>query len=161
MAQDTKNKNKDSSSKTIRVEIIESIPSSFFIQDLEKIDTSKITTKDLEYQLKIITSLNSDEKLIKIDLELDAYLLKKGKSEEESLFGIKSHTIFRTPDFNKIVGKDEKLSAPDDFIRKLLNICIGGIRGMLSTKLTITELSNVTLPLLDLSSIKEVKEHKK
>ncbi len=151
-----KTKIEDSQSKTIRVEIMESKPSGFFIQDLEKIDVSKLTTKDLEYQLKITTSTNREKKLIKIDLELDSFLLVDGKSSEESIFGIKSHTIFRTPDFNKIVDENEKLSAPDDFVRKLLNICIGGIRGMLSTKLMITELHNVTLPLLDLSVIKEI-----
>lgn len=50
--------------------------------------------------------------------------------------------------------KDAKVSAPNDFIRKLLNICIGGIRGKLFTKLINTELNHVTLPLLDLSAIK-------
>lgn len=80
--------------KTIRVEIIETKPSGFFIQDLEKIDTSKISTKDLEYRLNIITATNSEEKLIKIELELDAFLLETNNSDKESLFGIKSSTIF-------------------------------------------------------------------
>jgi len=148
-------KEKMVSDKTIRVEIIESKPNGFYIQDLEKIESKKITTKDLEYRINVITSTNTKDKLIKIELELDAFLIKSNKEESSSIFGIKSTTVFRTPDFNKIVGENEKIIGPDDFTKKLLNISIGGIRGMLSANLINTELNHVTLPLLDLGVMEE------
>ncbi|MEW4923420.1 hypothetical protein [Algibacter sp. 2305UL17-15] len=150
-------KKKKESKKTIRVEIIESKPNGFYIVDLDKINPDEITTKDLEYRINIITGTNKEDKLIKIDLELDAFLINSSNSNKQELFGIKSATIFRTPDFDKVINEDVKVLAPDDFTKKLLNICIGGIRGMLAVNLVNTELSHITIPLLDLSGLKELK----
>lgn len=157
MAVEKKIKKKKKSDKTIRVEIIESTPRGFYIQDLEKIEPKKIATKDIEYRLNIITSTNKEDKLIKIELEIDAFVIKSGVKDNASIFGINSSTVFRTPDFDKIINDEVKVLAPDDFTKKLLNICIGGIRGMLSVNLANTELKHLTLPLLDLSAIKEQK----
>lgn len=147
--------NKKSSKKTIRVEIIDSKPSSFYILDLDKIDSKKVTLKDLDFRLNVMISTNTKAKLIKIELELDAFLKKKDTLDGQSLFGIKSITIFGTPDFNKIVDKRGEITAPKEFVKKLLNICIGGIRGMLSANLINTDLNHITLPLLDLSMVVE------
>jgi hypothetical protein len=148
-------KNIKKSNKTIRVEILESTPNSFYIQDLDKIEPKKITTKDIEYKLNIITSTNKKEELIKIELELDAFLIKDETKGNPSIFGIKSSTVFRTPDFKNIINEELEVSAPDNFTKKLLNISIGGIRGMLSVNLTNTELNHITLPLLDLGVLKD------
>jgi len=161
MAEEKKIKKKKKLDKTIRVEIIESTPSGFYIQDLEKIEPKKITTKDLEYKLNIISSTNKEDKLIKIELEIDAYLIKSDSKDSASIFGINSSTVFRTPDFEKVINDKVKVLEPDDFTKKLLNICIGGIRGMLSVNLSNTELKHVTLPLLDLSAIEEQEISKK
>lgn len=136
--------------KEIRVEIIDTKPSGFFIQDLEKINIENIKANDLEFGLNISMSTKDEDQLIRIDIEINSYL-KNNKEKEEALFGIKSLTVFRTPDFDKVIGKKyEKIDPTKDFILKLLNISIGGTRGMLATKLLETKLNHITLPLLDL-----------
>jgi len=151
----TSQDNKKSSKKIIRVEIIDSKPNNFYIMDLDKIDPKKVTLKDLDFRLNVIISTNIKGKRIKIEIELDAFLKKKDDLEGQNIFGIKSITIFGTPDFNKIVDKNGEITAPKEFVKKLLNICIGGVRGMLSANLINTGLSHITLPLLDLSMVVE------
>ncbi|WP_151888891.1 hypothetical protein [Flagellimonas hadalis] len=149
-----KKKNK-SKKKSIKVQIIECTPSGFYIQDLDKIEPSEIEQRDLEFRLNIVSSTNIDEKLIKVELELDSYLIIDGEADTQGLFGIKSTSIFKTPEIDDIVNDDGKVTAPDEFMKKLLNISIGGIRGMLAAKLVNTEMRHITLPLLDLSLMKK------
>jgi len=153
----SKNKVKEESKEIIRVEIIDSKPNGFYIRDLDTLELKSLEIKDLEFRLNVSTLTNNEEKSLKIELELDGFLINNGVVENDGIFGIKSSTVFRTPEYNTIVDSKGNIKGPKGFITKLLNICIGGIRGMLAVNLVNTALSNITLPLLDVTPI--VKEH--
>ncbi len=160
MNQTRKKHIEDNANKSYRLEIIETKPSGFYIQDLEGFVSKEVTIEDFEFRVNILTSTEKDNKLIKIKIELNSFIVeKKGQLPEKNVFGITSTTVFRSPDIDKILDKNQKIIAPDEFMIKLFNICIGGIRGMLSVKLSNTELQHITLPLLDFSNLKKKSRH--
>lgn len=143
-------KSKKIATKGIKIEVIDSKASNFFIQDIEEIDFSKVKLKDLDFHLHVVTATHRDNKFFKVELEIE--VMHKDLKNEKGLFGIKSTTVFRVPEFSRIVNKKGEIIAPEEFSRKMLNISIGGLRGMLSVYLNNTELNHITLPLFDLSS---------
>src|SRR5690606_6549394 len=145
MNQTKKKHTKDSSNKSYRLEIIETKPSGFYIQDLEGSVSKEVSIEDFEFRINILTSTEKDNKLIKIEIELNSFIVEKeGNFPEKNVFGITSTTIFRSPDIDKILDNNQKIIAPDEFMHKLFNICIGGIRGMLAVKLSNTDLQHIT-----------------
>jgi len=136
----------------IKIQVVDSKASNFFIQDIEEIDFNKVALKDLEFGLHVVTATKIEDKLFKVELDIE--VLHKDHKQKKALFGIKSTTVFNIPEFSKIVNKKDEVIAPEEFTRKLLNISIGGLRGMLSVYLNNTELNHITLPLFDLSSAK-------
>lgn len=60
-------------------------------------------------------------------------------------------------DIQKVINENNGIIAPEDFMRKVINISVGGARGMLAVKLAKTPLSHITLPLLDTGSLKQEK----
>ncbi len=140
---------KKSSKKIIRVEITESTPSDFYIAHLEDFETKDLDSEDFQYRLNVQYSTQNAKKLFRLELKLDAFF-KNEDISESGVFGITSNSVFKVKDFDKIVDKNDELIAPEKFIKKLLNICIGGVRGMLSSNLIGTNLSHITLPLFDL-----------
>tara|TARA_R110002072_G_scaffold7473_10_gene40184 strand:+ start:478 stop:651 length:174 start_codon:yes stop_codon:yes gene_type:complete len=56
-----------------------------------------------------------------------------------------------------VINENNGIIAPEDFMRKVINISVGGARGMLAVKLAKTPLSHITLPLLDTGSLKQEK----
>ncbi|GEM_PF-3029363 len=137
----------------IRVEIISTQPYGFYIHDLE--DRGNLTKDDVEFGLIMKIGHNIEEQVVKIDLESDCYYKTENSKKKEEIFGIKSSTVFKVIDFDKLLNEKGEFSPADDFIRKLLNICIGGIRGMLSVNLSNTKLNDFPLPLIDLSAFKK------
>lgn len=146
MSKDDLNKDKE---VQISVEIITSKPSNFSINIPENIDPKLLTPADLDFRLDVNVSASDKKDAVKVDIELNTHLQKDG---DESILGLTSTTIFSVPDYEK-AEKEYPISSPNDFTRKLLNICIGGLRGALSVYLLNTELNHITLPLFDLSSL--------
>jgi len=140
--------NKD---QIIRIQIIESIPSDFYIENLEGITAETLTVRKIGYKIKLQFGNNSKTKTIKTTIEIDAEI----KETHQTLFGIKSTCIFSTPDFDSIVNETNEVVAPQDFIRKLFNISVGGARGMLAVHLADTKLKHITLPLLNMDELKK------
>lgn len=136
---------------TIRVEILDTKPNGFYLQD-SPIDFANLNTEDIDFRLNITTATNKEDELIKVILELDAFL-KERENDDQTLFGINSETVFRTPDFKDITDNKGENIVSKNFTIKLMNICIGGIRGMLAANLINTDLNQITLPLFDLGSI--------
>ncbi len=142
-------KKKKSSKKIIRVEILNSTPSNFYIKEEYNSKKKKVNPEYLQYRLNVQYTAEKKKKLFILELKLDAFL-KDQEITEKGIFGIKNISTFKVKDYDKIIDEDDKLIAPEKFIKKLLNICIGGVRGMLATNLINTELSHITLPLFDL-----------
>jgi len=138
----------------IRVEIVNIRPSNFYINDLE--DKSSLKKDDVEFGLIMRIGHNIEEKLVKIEMENNCFYKKHNSKKKEDIFGIKSDTQFKVIDFDKLLNEKGEFSPPDEFIIKLLNISIGGIRGMLSVYLSNTKLSDIPLPLIDLSTFKKM-----
>lgn len=136
---------------TIRVEILDTKPNGFYLQD-SSIDFENLNTEDIDFRLNITTATHKEDELIKVILELDAFL-KERENDDQTIFGINSETVFRTPDFKDITDDKGENIVSKRFTIKLMNICIGGIRGMLAASLINTDLNQITLPLFDLSSI--------
>src|SRR5690606_38594990 len=99
MTQTRKKHIEANTNKSYRLEIIETKPSGFYIQDLEGFVSKEVTIEDFEFRVNIITSTEKDNKLIKIEIELNSFIVEKeGKLPEKNVFGITSTTIFRSPD---------------------------------------------------------------
>jgi hypothetical protein len=145
----------EKSDSTIRVEILDTKPNGFYLQD-SSLDLANLKTGDIDFRLNITTSTHKKNKLIKIILELNAFL-KERENDDQGIFGINSETVFRTPDFKNIMDDKGENIVSKKFAIKLMNICIGGIRGMLSSNLVNTDLNQITLPLFDLGSIDSFK----
>jgi len=149
----SKTKSKKKKLEKIRVEIVNTRPYGFYIHDLEGKDN--LTKDDVEFGLMMKIGHNIEKQVVKIDLEIDCYYNAENSKKKEELFGIKSSNIFRVIDFDKLLNEKGEFSPVEDFIRKLLNICIGGVRGMLSVNLSNTRLNDFPLPLIDLSAFKK------
>ncbi|WP_157972885.1 hypothetical protein [Aureibaculum luteum] len=145
----SKTKSKIKKLEEIRVEIISVRPYGFYMHDFESKDN--LTKDGVEFGLVMKIGHNIEKQLVTIDIENDCYYKAQNSKKKENIFGIKSSTLFRVIDFDKLLNEKGEFSPPEDFIRKLLNICIGGIRGMISIKLMNTQMNDITFPLVDLS----------
>ena len=135
----------------IRLQIVSNEREKFYLEDLEEFDLKNLGQDDIEFTVEIGIATNLESEHLKVYVEIDV----TEKNSKKALFGIKSGTVFYSPDYNKLVDKNEKIVAPEDFLRKLMNISIGGTRGMLAILLTNSGLSHLTLPLLDLGSLEK------
>lgn len=133
------------SKNEVRVNIIKSTPSNFFLNSVET-NPEDIHEKDLEFNLKLKLSSSETENKIRVNLTLIATLKEDADRE---LFGITSES-----DFEVLELESMKPDIPQEFTRKLLNISIGGLRGMLAVYLLNTKFNHVTIPLFDLGKIK-------
>lgn len=147
--------NKESIGKDIRLQIISSKSEKFYNQDLNEISTEGLDQNNIKFNVAIRIASNIKTKQLQVEVEIDATLKEDGRA----LFGIIAKSIYFSPDINKLVNKNNALIAPEEFMRKIINISIGGARGMLAVHLSKTDLSHITLPLLDTSSLKENREN--
>lgn len=140
----------------IRLQIISTEREKFYLEDLEELDGENIGQDDIEFSVEISLTSNLESESIKVDLIIDVI----EKTTKKALFGISTGTVFYSPDYHKLVDKNDNIIAPEDFLRKLMNISIGGTRGMLAILLTDSDLSHLTLPLIDLGGLKEKERSK-
>lgn len=135
----------------IRLQIVSTEKEKFYLVDLENLDAENIGQDDIEFSIEIGIASNLESEHLKVEIEVHV----TEKESKKALFGISTGTIFYSPDFDKLVDSKNNIIAPEDFMRKLMNISIGGTRGMLAILLTDSGLSHLTLPLIDLGSLQE------
>jgi len=99
--------------------------------------------------LVLNTEFQVDKKNSMVAIKIDiAVLLKKNK---ENLFSLISFFEFGVFDLKDVlIKKDGSNVLESSFVRKLLNISIGGTRGMLSVYLSSTQYSDFTLPIANI-----------
>ena len=139
--------------ETIRLQILKSESNGFELSDISKDDISKLQQKDLNFNVTIHIASNLKKKQLKLETVIEA----SQKSNQKLLFKIKATSIFHSPDIRTVINENNAIIAPEDFMRKIINISIGGARGMLAVHLADTKLKHITLPLLDTGSLKEEK----
>lgn len=135
----SKNKN------ALELEIYQATPISFMLFPFsENIDLSKLEVS-MVYGFKIEVKDESVELNITVEV-LDAEN-RNILLELTALFGFR---VFDVKDVVHIENGTERLESK--FARKLLNIAVGGIRGMLAVYLSSTEHKDFVLPLVNLPS---------
>ena len=118
-----------------------------------------LTEKDIvSGKLKITVQLNIDDRqnIIEIRIGIIFYVLKNEKEIE--LFGGNTLHTFEVKNFSTYLkkGNDNKYVLQDDLLLAMLNISIGGTRGILSVSKTNHAYRNIFVPVLKPSEIKKL-----
>lgn len=132
-----KNKN------TLELEIFKATPINFKLNSItETLDLSKVHVSML-YEFKIEVKDESVE--LNITVEVIDEENQNALLELTAIFGFR---IYDVQSVLQIENGTERLDTK--FARKLLNIAVGGMRGMLAVYLSSTEHRDFVLPLVDL-----------
>lgn len=130
----------------ISVEIYNAKPLSF------QVNSETDYTGDLNFEninLSLTTEFRIDEKNSTIAIKVDLAVLPK--KNKDNLFSLSSFFEFGVSELKDVlIEKNKKNVLEADFARKLLNISIGGTRGMLSVYLSSTEYSDFVLPIANI-----------
>jgi hypothetical protein len=107
---------------------------------------------DLKFEninLVLNSEFQIDEKNSAVGIKIDLTVILK--ENEEDLFSLSSFFEFGVYDLKDVLVKRDKKNVLDsNFARKLLNIAIGGSRGMLSVYLSSTQYKGFTLPIANI-----------
>ena len=99
--------------------------------------------------LSLTTEFKLDEKHSAVAIKLDINVLLK--ENKENLFSLVSFFEFGVFDLKDVlIEKNERKILEPIFARKLLNISIGGSRGMFSVYLSSTKYSDFVLPIANI-----------
>ena len=132
--------------RDISIEIYNAKPLSFVLNnesDFEGDLNPDNTNLELNSKIKI----DNENSTIIIEIDLNVVL----KTNEESLFRIKSLFEYGVSNLTDVLLEGEKGYILElGFSRKLLNISIGGTRGMLSVYLQPTQHKGFTLPIANI-----------
>lgn len=112
--------------------------------------------KDLEGgSVKIFLQMIVNEKTNLIKFKSEAIFFVKIKEKEIDLFGATTMNKFEIKDMLNVFERDDKnqLIIPEDFIKILLNIVVGSLRGIISMSRTNKEYSRIYLPVLNLQDL--------
>ncbi|GGD14879.1 hypothetical protein [Hyunsoonleella pacifica] len=117
-----------------------------------QVNNDNVFEGDLKFE-NINIALNSefqiDEKNSAVGVKIDLTVILK--ENEKDLFGLSSFFEFGVYDLKDVLIKKDKNNILDSkFARKLLNIAIGGSRGMLSVYLSSTQYKGFTLPIANI-----------
>lgn len=128
----------------IQVEIYSAKPISFQINEKNKHKFNPDKTSLIlspEFQIDEIKSVVA----LKIDLEV------LSKTNDENFFSLTSLFEFGVFNLNDaLISEEKELILKHSFARRLINIAIGGTRGMLSVYLSSTKYENFTLPIANI-----------
>jgi len=130
----------------ISIEIYHAKPLSFQVNSENNFDV------DLELEsvnLELSSEFQIDEKNSAVAIKIDLTVILKENNEH--LFNLISFFEFGVFDIKDVLIKKGKNNILDsNFARKLLNISIGGSRGMLSVYLSSTQYKDFTLPIANI-----------
>ncbi len=130
----------------ISIEIYNAKPLSF------QVNNDNIFEGDLKFEninLALNTEFQIDEKNSAVGIKVDLTVILK--ENEKDLFSLISFFEFGVFDIKDVlIKRKEKNVLDSSFARKLLNIAIGGSRGMLSVYLSSTQYKGFTLPIANI-----------
>tara|TARA_R110002012_G_C11642099_1_gene610753 strand:- start:679 stop:1110 length:432 start_codon:yes stop_codon:yes gene_type:complete len=130
----------------ISVEIYNAKPLSFQVNSEVEFN-GEINLKNIN--LSLITEFQIDEESSTVAIKVDLAVLLK--SNGENLFSLTSFFEFGIFDLKDVlIERSGRNILESNFARKLLNISIGGTRGMLSVYLSSTEYKDFTLPIANI-----------
>jgi|SRR5690606_17605609 len=141
----------------INLEILKSGVVDFEIKSLQEFGLKKISGNQVAYDLDMNVKVDEEKKLIAVFSDLYAYHkedLKKKKNRRD-FYKLSSINEFQVPNFSKLLNEKGEFQPPDEFVRKIMNISIGGLRGMLAILLTSSDYEEIVLPLFDLSKLNQ------
>lgn len=130
----------------VSIEIYNAKPLSF------QVNSENNFEGDLKFEninLALHTEFQIDKKNSTVAVKIDLTVVLK--KNEEDLFSLTSFFEFGVFDIeNVLIKKNEDNVLDSSFARKLLNISIGGSRGMLSVYLSSTQYKDFTLPIANI-----------
>jgi hypothetical protein len=132
--------------KDISIEIYTAKAINFHVNSENNFD-SELNLENVNLSLNAEFRLDESNSTVAISINLDVLL----KESDQNLFSLKSFFEFGVFDLKDVLieRKQKKVLEPE-FARKLLNISIGGSRGMLSVYLSSTPYSKFTLPIANI-----------
>jgi hypothetical protein len=132
--------------KDISIEIYTAKSINFQVNSENNFD-SELNLENVNLSLNAEFRLDESNSTVAISINLDVLL----KESDQNLFSLKSFFEFGVFDLKDVLieRKQKKVLEPE-FARKLLNISIGGSRGMLSVYLSSTPYSKFTLPIANI-----------
>jgi preprotein translocase subunit SecB len=131
----------------IRVEIYNAKPLLFKVHRDEEVKEG-LTVDNVSLELNVEFQVDQKESIVAVKLNIEVQLKKNNENLFE-LISLFEFGVFNLQDV--LVEKKEDFFLKTEFARKLLNICIGGSRGMLSVLLSSTPYHNFTLPIANIS----------
>ncbi len=131
---------------TIGIEIYQAIPVSFQVNTDHDFD-GKMNIEDLDILMDSEFGMNTEESKVGVRITVRV----TSNEDNVELFELTAFYEFGVFDLKDvIVLKGDKERLESEFARKLLNISIGGTRGMLSIYLASTPYKDFTLPIANL-----------
>ncbi len=132
--------------KDISIEIYTAKPINFQVNSENNFD-GELNLDNVNLSLNAEFRLDETNSTVAISINLDVLL----KENDENLFNLKSFFEFGVFELKDVIIKrKQKKVLEAEFARKLLNISIGGSRGMLSVYLSSTQYSKFTLPIANI-----------
>jgi len=132
--------------KDISIEIYTAKPINFQVNSENSFD-GELNLDNVNLSLNAEFRLDETNSTVAISINLDVLL----KENDENLFSLKSFFEFGVFDLKDVIIERKKKKVLEaEFARKLLNISIGGSRGMLSVYLSSTKYSKFTLPIANI-----------
>lgn len=132
--------------KDISIKIYNAKPLSFIVNSDSDFGGD---LKSEKFNLELLSEIGIDKEKSSVSIKIDLDVVLR--SNKESLFRIKSFFEFGVTNLVDVLIESENgLILDSGFARKLLNISIGGTRGMLSVYLSSTHYKDFTLPIANI-----------
>ncbi len=123
---------------------------SFTENELSQFKIKELSAKKIENEISFRFGVEKKDEVYQVDLYFEFKTLYKQNKKKILLFGIKTvHSyIVKSTEKNLFTIKDDSFSAPEELLFPLLNISIGGTRGILSEKISTPEYKQLYIPIV-------------
>ncbi len=137
-----------SEKKTVSIKILEINEISFSMKSLPESIKDIEFGKNLQYGFGFNFSIDHKNEIFRIRSIVDYSVIEI----KESVVSLEVDVIFHVKNLKEVVTTNEetkKMEVNNDFLATLVGVCIGTIRGVLSTKTKGTLLAKVPLPIIN------------
>lgn len=132
--------------RDISIQIYNAKPLSFIINSESNFEGD---LKSEKFDLELLSEIGIDKENSSVSIKIDLNVVLR--NNKESLFSIKSFFEFGVTNLiDVLIEREDGHILDSGFARKLLNISIGGTRGMLSVYLLSTQYEDFTLPIANI-----------
>jgi hypothetical protein len=132
--------------KAVKLEIV-NIKLLSFHSNKDFISVEDFKRDELDVRLVSEFRINQEQSIVTLKLSVSVSPIDK----ESTFFELECEYEFEVHDIvNVLSGEKDKARLDKDFLRKLLNISIGGVRGMLTIYLESTPFKDFVLPYTNL-----------